>query len=92
MLDAMGLNESLSMIIYFMLSFAFFVGIMLLVSQESFVHFNSALEKEYGLKHRLIPKIENTQNKFVDFAILKYRMISGVLIVVTSFVLLLIYK
>lgn len=92
MLENMGLSESLSMIIYLMLSFAFFVGIMLLVSEESFRFFNTALEKEYGLKQRLIPGIENTQNKFIDFVILKYRMFSGLCIVIASFMLLLLYK
>ena len=92
MLEDIGVNDSLSMIVYIMISFSFFVGILLLVSQEAFQHFNSALEREYGIRYRISPKLENNQNKFLDWVILKYRLISGVLIVTASFFLLLIYK
>jgi len=92
MLDFMGLVQSLQFFIYIMISFAFFVGILLLVSQEAFDAFNTDLQKEYGIKRRFFPKIEDSQYNFLDFLLLKYRFVAGVLIAVVAFILLLIYK
>ncbi len=92
MWELYGLDESAKIFTYILLSFAFFVGIMLIVSQEAFVTFNRALSREIGLKKRLIPKLEDKQYQFIDFLILKYPMIAGLLISVSSFMLLLMYK
>ena len=92
MLEVLGLDVSISMIIYLMLSFSFTIGIILMVSQESFMELNKALQREYGVKRRLIPGVEDTQNYFIDRVILKYRVFSGLLITVTAYFLLLIYK
>ncbi len=92
MLEIFGISQSLQFLAYLMLSFSFFVGVMLLVSQEAFEHFNAALQKEYGIKKTLLPKLENTRTTFVDWIILKYRFVSGILITVISFILLLMYK
>ncbi|OGX08859.1 MAG: hypothetical protein A2Z88_09970 [Omnitrophica WOR_2 bacterium GWA2_47_8] len=78
--------------IYIMISLAFFVGILLLVSQEAFNVFNDDLKKEYGVKKRLFPRIEDKWFDFVDFIILKHRFWAAILITVTAFILLLVYK
>ena len=75
-----------------MVSFAFFVGIVLMVSPEAFEALNRALQKEYGLKTRLVPKLENTSIDVIDKALIKNRIIAGLIIAVCSFVLLLINK
>ena len=83
---------SFRIVFYIMISFAFFVGILLMVSQEAFDSFNRDLQKEYGIKRRLFPKIEDSNFNFIDYLLLKNRLIAGLLITVISFVLLLIYK
>ena len=92
MYKLLGLDESLRFFVYLMLSFSFFVGILLIVSQEAFVHFNKALQKEIGLRKRIIPQLENKEIQFIDLVILKYRLFCGILISVSAFLLLLIYK
>ena len=92
MWEDLGLRDSLRMFSFLMLSFAFFVGIMLVVSQEAFEIFNRALLREIGLRKRLLPGIEDTKFSFVDFVILKFPLVAGLIISVSSFILLLIYK
>jgi len=91
-MNAWMLTDSMQMIVYLMLSLAFFVGIMLVVSQEAFHHFNDALRKEYGIRQRFFRKLEDNEFHFVDWLILRYRLLAGILISVSAFVLLLIYK
>jgi hypothetical protein len=92
MLDAIGIPDGYQAFIYMMLSFAFVIGLMLTVSQESFEHFRQSLEREYGYKKRLFPNIENIQNHFIDWLVLKYRTLFGLFIVISAFVLLLLFK
>ena len=92
MLEKLGLIESAEMFVYLMLSLSFFVGIMLIVSYEAFRHFDAALKKEYGWRRRLFPKIEDTSNTLVDVIITKYPLTSGIIIAVSAFILLLLYK
>ena len=80
------------MFFHIMISFAFFVGVVLMVSPEAFEALNRALQKEYGLKTRLLPKIENTTINIIDKAVIKNRVFAGLSISVVSFVLLLIHK
>lgn len=75
-----------------LLSFAFFVGIMLLVSRNAFTQFDSALQKEYGLKYQLLPKLEQPKIQFVDWLLLRYRFFSGLLISISAFILLLLSR
>jgi hypothetical protein len=85
----------INLVLRFLLSFGFFVGIMLMISPEAFDALNRALSKEYGIKTRLIPKLELTAIHILDKIITKNRahgIISGLVIVTVSFVLLLIYK
>ena len=92
MLEMLGVIDAAKFFIYLMLAFAFFVGVLLLVSDEAFSLFNKDLQKEYGLKKRLFPKIEDSWYGFVDFLLLKYRFVSGLLITIIAFILLLVYK
>ncbi len=77
---------------YIMISFSFFVGILLLVAPEAYEHFNRALQKEYGLKVRLVPQMEDRFFSFIDKTIIKYRLAAGMVISVSAFVLLLLYR
>ena len=88
MLDMMGIIDAAQFFIFMMLSFAFFVGILLLVSHEAFSMFNKDLQKEYGVKKRFFPKIEDSWYGFVDFLLLKYRFVSGLFIAIIAFILL----
>jgi len=92
MLEMLGIIDAVEFFIYLMLAFAFFVGILLVVSEEAFSMFNKELQKEYGLKKRLFPKIEDSWYDFIDFLMLKYRFLSGLLISIIAFLLLLVYK
>ncbi len=75
-----------------MLSIAFFIGIMLMVSQQALVILNNDLQKEYGVKKRLIGGIENRQINTVDRLLLKYPLVAGILIASSAFSLLLMYR
>lgn len=92
MLEMLGVQEGIRFFVFIILSFAFFVGIMLIVSHEAFVQFNAALQKEYGLKKKLFPKIEESKSNVIDAAVLKYRKLAGLLISICSYLLLLTYK
>ncbi len=92
MLDSLEIVGAAKLFIFIMLAFAFFVGVLLLVSDQAFNMFNKDLQREYGIKKRLFPKIEDSRFEFIDFLLLKYRFISGLLIAVIAFILLLIYK
>ena len=51
-----------------------------------------ALQKEYGLKRRLAPKLEDAHINFIDRVLMKYRVLAGMTICLASFFLLLLYK
>lgn len=79
----------------FLVSFGFFSGIVLMVSPEAFDALNKALSREYGIKTRFIPKLELATIHVLDKIITKKRshgIIVGLIITVTSFILLLINK
>ena len=92
MLEIMGLDISAKFLIFLMLSLAFFVGLLLLVSHEAFAVFHSKLQQEFGLKRRIAPKLEDTQVDVVDKVLLQYRFLAGLLICLAAFFLLLLYK
>ncbi len=82
-------------IFYFLVSFGFFVGIVLMASPEAFDALNRSLSKEYGIKTRLIPKIELTAIHVIDKFVTKNRwhgIIIGFTISMVSFILLLTYR
>ena len=90
--DILGISVSANMFFYIMVSIGFFVGIILMVAPEAFDSLHKSLQREYGLKIRLVPKIENTSVDVIDRAIIKNRVMSGLIISVAAFVLLLLYK
>lgn len=91
MFEVLGLDVSAKVLFNLMLSFSFFVGLILMVSQEAFSAFHKALQKEYGLKRKLAPMLENTRFDFIDRVLMKYRVFAGMAICITSFFLLLVY-
>ena len=80
------------MIFYLLVSFGFVIGIVLMVSPEAFNSFSEALKKEYGVKKRIIPKIENTMTSIMDDLCKKHAVIIGMFISVASFALLIICR
>ena len=92
MIEVFGLDVSSQVFFHIMISFSFFVGIVLMISPEAFEALNRALQKEYGLKTRLFPKFENTTIDVIDKAVVKNRVIAGLIITVISFTLLLVNK
>lgn len=92
MFDIFGLNVSSQIFFRLMVAFAFFIGIILMVSPEAFEAFNRALQKEYGLKARIFPKLENTAIDIIDKVIMKNRVLAGFSIALISFFLLLIHN
>ena len=95
MLENSDLVQIASLILHFLVSFGFFVGIVLMVSPEAFDALNKALSREYGIKTRLIPKIELATIHMLDKIITKkrvYGIAAGFIISTISFILLLINK
>ncbi len=92
MVEIFSLDISLKFLFKLMLSLAFFVGILLMVSQEAMQVFHKNLQKEFGLKRRIAPKLEDDASDIVDRVLIKYRVLAGLLIAMCSFFLLLIYK
>jgi hypothetical protein len=92
MLDLLGLGVSARFLFQLLLGISFFIGIMLIVSGEAYGILHKELQKEYGIKKRLAPKIENTEIDLIDRILIKYRFKAGLFIAITSFFLLLIYK
>lgn len=88
----LGLDVSAKMFFYIMISFSFFVGIILTIAPEAFESLNRTLQKEYGLKKKFFPKLEDTKVDVVDRALSRNRVLTGVIISVTSFILLMLYK
>ena len=92
MLQVYGLDISVSMIYHLLVSMGFVIGIILMVAPEAFDKINEALNKEYGLKYRIIPSIEDAKSEHIDKLARKYSVIVGMVISVVAFVLILIFK
>ena len=88
----LGLNESVNLVFYLLVSIGFVVGIILMVAPKAFESLNKALQKEYGLKKRILPQLEDTSIEVVDKMVKKNTVIYGMVISTISFILLLIYK
>lgn len=89
------LYGAVELIFYILVSLGFFVGIVLMVSPEAFDELNKALSKEYGIKTRLLPRIELKAIHVLDKVITKNRMhgmVVGFIISVVAFVLILTYR
>ena len=95
MLSFLEIGEAFRLIFYFLVSFSFIMGIVLMVSPEAFDTLNKALSKEYGIKTRILPKIELTVIHVLDKVITKNRahgIIAGFIISTISFLLILFNK
>jgi len=95
MFENTDLIQIITLVLHFLVSFGFFVGIVLMVSPEAFDALNRALSKEYGIKTRLVPKIELATIHMLDKIITKkriYGIAAGFAISTISFILLLINK
>jgi len=90
--DMLGIGLSANMFFNIMVSFGFFIGIILMIAPEAFDSLNKSLQKEYGLKVRLVPRIEDATVDVIDKTIIKNRIMSGLIISVTAFALLLLYR
>ncbi|MFP4473600.1 MAG: hypothetical protein ACLFPX_07040 [Candidatus Omnitrophota bacterium] len=88
----LGLNDSWQLIVEIMLCMTFFIGIMLVVSAESVTILNRDFQKEIGFRKRFFPKLEDAKESPIDRAILQRPFWFGILIAVTSFLLLLLYR
>jgi hypothetical protein len=84
--------SSFNLMFYLLVSVGFVVGLILMVAPQAYDAFNIALQKEYGIKKRFIPKIEDAKNEALDAACKENRVIAGMLLCIVSFVLLLIFK
>ncbi|MBN1870445.1 MAG: hypothetical protein JW847_07730 [Candidatus Omnitrophica bacterium] len=84
--------SSWNMIFCILISFGFVIGIILMVAPGAYEAFNQALQKEYGIKKRFIPKIEDGKIEAVENLCKKNTVITGMIISILSFMLLLIFK
>ena len=92
MIEVMGLDLSARMFFIMMVSFSFFVGVFLMASPDAFKAIDKALQKEYGIKTRFVPHIENSYFDALDKFILKNRVKAGFFIAAFAFILLLVNK
>ena len=89
------LSQAFNLIFLLLVSFSFFMGIVLMVSPEAFDLLNKALSREYGIKTRILPKLELTAIHVLDKIITKNRshgIIAGFIISTISFLLILFRK
>ena len=89
MMDILGFTVSMKFLGNLMLSLAFFVGVLLMVSREAFIIFDRDLQREYGIKRRTAQKLEDVHIDIVDRTFLRYPVLAGLLISVATFILLL---
>ena len=92
MINIFNLGGSMNMVISLLLSLSFFIGILLIISHESFISLNKALQQEYGIKRRLAPAVEDTYIDIVDSFLTTHRVWAGLIIAISAFILLLLYK
>jgi len=84
--------SSINMIFYILVSISFVIGIILTAAPQAFEELNNALQREYGIKKRIIPGLEKTGISIVDKICKKHSVFIGMLISIISFFLLLIFK
>ena len=91
MLELSGILEAGDFIYTIALCFAFFMGIMLIVSREAVECLNKDFQREYGWKRYVLSQLEEPKYKFIDAVVMKYPLWVGLLVSITSFLLLLIH-
>ena len=89
MMGIFGLTVSMKFLANLMLSLAFFVGILLMVSRDALITLNRDLQREYGIKRKMAQKLEDVYIDVVDRTSLRYPVPVGLLIAVAAFILLL---
>ena len=92
MYSSLGLDVSISMFFYIMVSIGFVIGIILMVAPEAYELLSKALNREYGLKHRFFRKIENDKFENLDRFATRHSVVIGMILSITTFILLIIYK
>ena len=92
MINILELGGSVKMMVYLLLSLSFFIGILLMISQESFSALHKVLQEEYGIKKKLVPMMEDVYIDVVDKFLVRNRLWAGLFIAIASFTLLLINK
>ena len=91
-MDFWGWQPSVQKISDIMISFAFFIGIVLVISPKAFYTLNKAFQREYGIRRRILPKLEDVRIDVIDKIVIKNRIIAGLAISIISFILLLVKK
>ena len=89
MLEQLGIVAAGEFLWDLMLSLSFFIGIFLVVSREAVECLNRDFQKELGWRKYVITQLEGKKFMFIDIFILKYPVWIGLVIAVTSFMLLL---
>ena len=91
MADLISVAVASKTFFHIMISFAFFIGIILAVAPGAFDSLNQAMQKEYGIKKRIAPQLEDPSFD-TDKYIMRVRVIVGPTIAIVSFLLLLFAK
>ena len=89
LIEQLGLIEVGSFLWELMLAFTFFIGIFLIVSREAVECLSRDFQREYGWKRYVLSQLEARKYMWIDSFILKYPIWIGLIISVTSFLLLL---
>jgi len=92
MLDFFILKLTTQKIFNIMVSFSFFIGIILIISPKAFYTLNKTFQREYGIRKRVLRKLEDVKIDVIDKMVIKNRIIAGLIISVVSFVLLLVHR
>ena len=92
MIEMFALDVSIKLFFHLMVSFAFFIGVILMISSEAFEGVNRVLLREYGIKTKMIPPLESTMINTIDKFVMKNRVFAGMLISIFSFFLLIFFK
>jgi len=92
-MDIFGTTISVNVISFVIISICFMIGLMLMIiSPQSLQKTNEVLTKEHGITKRIIPAFENIKTEVIDKIVLKHLGVCGLIIAVTSFLLLLIMR
>ena len=61
-----GYGEYFKIIFYILVSMAFVTGVILMVSPNTFEALNKVLRKEFGLRKKFFPKLEDEKIEVID--------------------------
>ncbi len=77
----------LKIVMRMLIALAFACSLFLLVTPEGYLKLSRILEKEYGLRKKIIPSIEKEEG-VIDNFLLRFRMVIGAIFLFVSIVLL----